>query len=138
MRLDVIAKTGAWVVLSVSVLGCSTTVDVVPAGCARDDSLNCSQGGVGWSCSAGSNPENEESNLSCSVPQPDGPNDDFCCISWHFTSSTCAPDDSVTSGCVFPSYGYSCAAGDDPHSLDPSLNCSVPTPDGPNDLFCCQ
>jgi hypothetical protein len=41
-------------------------------------------------------------------------------------------------GCVYPSYGFSCAANDNPATLDPSLNCSPPTPAGNLDLFCCQ
>lgn len=128
-------------VSGISALGCSTTVTTTgsispPAGCSPDNSLNCTAGD-GWTCSAGDNPEAEESGLSCSVPQADGPNDDFCCFQWTHGTSTCTPDDGVTNGCQFPSFGYSCAAGDDPTSLDSSLNCSQPTPDGPNDDFCC-
>jgi hypothetical protein len=126
--------------IAVLTFGCSTSTTTVspPTGCAPDSSLACTAGAVGWTCAAGDNPENEESDLSCSVPQADGANDDFCCFHWGFGTSTCTPDDSITAICTFPSFGYTCAAGDDPTSLDTSLNCSVPTADGPNDDFCCQ
>lgn len=107
-----------------------------PAGCAQDSTVSCSQG-VGYSCSAGDNPEQEESNLSCSIPSPNGSEDDFCCFQWTY-GSTCTPDDGLTSVCQPGSYGYRCQAGDNPASLDASLNCSSPTPDGPDDDFCCK
>jgi hypothetical protein len=122
-----------------AVVGCTTAVSVAPSappGCDQDSSVSCSHG-VGWSCGAGDNPENEQSNLSCSTPAPDGANDDFCCFAWTY-GSTCTPDDGLTSVCQPGSYGYRCQAGDNPRSLDSSLNCSSPTPDGPDDDFCCN
>lgn len=107
-----------------------------PTGCSADGSVQCAQG-VGWSCTAGDDPEAESSGLSCSDPTPDGPNDDFCCFEWTY-GSTCTPDDALTSVCQPGSFGYRCQAGDNPNSLDSSLNCSSPTPDGPDDDFCCQ
>jgi hypothetical protein len=107
-----------------------------PPGCSPDSSIVCPGGGDGWVCGAGDNPEAEQGGLSCSIPQADGPNDDFCCFQWTYTSTTCTPDDTIQ--CDPFSYGYVCAAGDDPTTLDASLNCSVPTPAGPNDDFCCQ
>lgn len=122
-----------------AVAGCTASASATPdppPGCGRDSSIPCSQG-VGWSCSAGDNPEIEQANLSCSIPTPNGPNDDFCCFEWTH-GSTCTPDDGLTSVCRPGSYGFRCQAGDDPTSLDPSLNCSSPTPDGPDDDFCCN
>ncbi len=128
-----------------AVAGCSANVTTapanntpveVPAGCQNDSSLSCAAG-TGWTCAAGDNPENEQSNLSCSIPTADGPNDDFCCFEWTYGSS-CTPDDALTSVCQPGSYGYRCQAGDNPASLDSSLNCSSPTPDGSDDDFCCQ
>jgi hypothetical protein len=134
-----LAGTIALLAFSALPLGCSTTVTVTtPAGCTTNNSLACVNGAQGFTCAAGDNPEAEDSSLSCSVPQADGPNDDFCCFQWTFGTSTCRPDDTITSVCSFPSFGYVCAAGDNPVTLDSSLNCSAPTPDGPNDDFCCE
>ncbi|HZU85084.1 MAG TPA: hypothetical protein VE987_19265 [Polyangiaceae bacterium] len=144
MRPDVVATvtTASIAALAAFALGCTTSASAgasiaPPSGCFTNGALVCPGGGDGWTCAAGDNPENLESGLSCSVPQPDGPNDDFCCFAWTFGTSTCTPSDTITSVCQYPSYGYTCAAGDNPTSLDPSLNCSSPTPDGPNDDFCC-
>jgi hypothetical protein len=125
------------------VAGCTASASVgaegsgPPAGCNVDSSISCSEG-AGWSCAAGDNPEAEQSGLSCSDPTPDGPNDDFCCFDWTYGDSSCTPDDGLTSVCQPGSYGYQCAAGDDPTTLDSSLNCSSPTPDGASDDFCCE
>jgi hypothetical protein len=122
-------------------LACSTTVTVTtPTGCTVDNSLACVNGAQGFRCAAGDNPEVEDSSLSCSVPQPDGPDDDFCCFQWTFGTSSCRPDNTITAACSFPSFGYQCAAGDDPTSLDSSLNCSVGVldPDGVSTDFCCN
>jgi hypothetical protein len=126
------------------VVGCTASASVggsgglaPPSGCSSDSSVQCSEG-VGWSCSAGDNPEAETSGLSCSDPTPDGPNDDFCCFDWTYGTSSCTPDDSLTSDCQPGSYGYQCSQGDNPTTLDGSLNCSSPTPDGSNDDFCCD
>jgi hypothetical protein len=136
MRQALIATIA--VAFSIYLFGCSTTVSTgVPPGCSTDDSLACLGGGRGWTCAAGDNPESEVSGLSCSVPRADGPNDDFCCVSWT-NSTTCRPDDGLTSLCQYPSYGYVCAANDSPEAVDPSLSCSAPVADGPNDDFCCQ
>jgi hypothetical protein len=144
MRLDVAATaaTTALIILCALGSGCTASASArasitPPAGCSPDDSLVCPAGGDGWTCAAGDNPELEEPGLSCSVPRADGPNDDFCCFAWTFGTTTCTPDDEITSVCAFPSYGYRCAAGDDPTSLDSSLSCSPPTPDGSSDDFCC-
>lgn len=138
---------GAFVAACVFVVvGCTTTVSTnppssntpaeVPAGCGKDSSVPCSQG-TGWSCAAGDNPENEQSNVSCSTPTANGPDDDYCCFEWTYGSS-CTPDDGLTSVCQPGTFGYRCQAGDNPASLDSSLNCSSPTPDGSDDDFCCQ
>jgi hypothetical protein len=139
MRIRSLCITGAAATLLVAlVAGCSVSGSATigpPANCGSDPSVQCPGGGQGWSCAAGTNPETEVGGLSCSIPQPNGPNDDFCCFDWTYGSS-CTPDDTLP--CQPYSYGYVCAAGDNPASLDPSLNCSTPTPDGPNDDFCCQ
>jgi hypothetical protein len=119
--------------------GCTVSASVEPLspppGCSADSAVSCAVG-VGWSCAAGDNPESQQANLSCSLPRADGPNDDFCCFEWTY-GSTCTPDDGLTSVCQPGSYGYRCQANDNPASLDSSLNCSSPTPDGPYDDFCC-
>ena len=110
-----------------------------PAGCSTDGTVSCSGGATGFSCAVGDNPEAEDTSLSCSTPTTSGGQDLYCCYQG-FTGSTttCYPDDSLTAACPDPtSYGYVCAAGDDPTTYDGSLNCSTPTPDGPNDDFCC-
>ena len=143
-------------------LGCSTTASggsssgstgssssgiSPPTGCMADTSVDCSGGGDPFSCDSGDNPENEDPTLSCSTPQTDATTggDDFCCFSepsGDFSSSTCVPDDDITSVCPDPdSYGYQCVSGDDPSTLDTSLDdCSMGTPDadGVHDDFCCD
>ena len=113
-----------------------------PTGCTQDSAVVCAGGGDGFSCAAGDNPEVIDPTYSCSTPvtDPATGDDTYCCISFSGTSSTCAADDSLTSVCPDPtSYGYVCASGDDPTTLDPSLNCSaaVPDADGVHDDFCC-
>ena len=79
--------------------------------------------------------------LSCSTPALAAGEDDYCCYSGGtWSTTTCEPDDTLTSVCPDPtSYGYICASGDDPTSYDSSLTCSSPTPDadGVHDDFCC-
>jgi hypothetical protein len=126
-----------WLACVSAMIGCTAGASVTPAppsGCGQDSSVSCSQG-VGWSCPAGENPE--QSNLSCSIPTPNGSDDDFCCFDWTY-GTTCAPDDGLTSVCQPDSFGYRCQAGDNPNSLDSTLNCSSPTPDGSDDDFCCN
>jgi hypothetical protein len=114
-----------------------------PPGCTPDDTLGCTGNAQGFSCAPGDNPEAEDSTLSCGSPQTDATTggDDYCCFTW--TSSTsCAPDDTITAVCPqFDSYGYKCASPtDDPTSLDASLNCSsgVADADGTSTDFCCK
>jgi hypothetical protein len=137
-RQTSVSWTAALVVLAL--VGCTANASVAPAsppsGCGADSSVQCTQG-TGWSCGAGDNPEQATSGLSCSEPAADGSNDDFCCFEWTYGSS-CTPDDGLTSVCQPQSYGYRCQAGDNPNSFDSSLNCSDPTPDGPDDDFCCS
>ncbi len=114
--------------------GCTVTSTV--ATCGVDNSLACAAGATGETCTGGATPDTTSQTCSIPTTMPDG-SDGYCCFAFASSSSTCTPDETVT-GCQYPSYGFSCAAGDDPTSLDPSLNCSVPTPSGNEDLFCCQ
>jgi hypothetical protein len=115
----------------------------VPSGCAADDSIDCSGGGTGFSCPTGDNPENIDPTYDCSTPQSSDGEDDFCCFTgFDGSSSSCVSDDDLTSVCPDPdSYGFQCDSGDDPSTLDPSLDdCSTatPDPDGVHDDFCCD
>jgi hypothetical protein len=111
-----------------------------PAGCSVDSSVVCQEAAAqGWSCAPGDNPEAEQGGLSCSYPTtlPDG-SDGYCCFDWTYGTTTCTPDDTIVCP-ASDSFGYRCATGDDPTSLDSSLNCSTPTPDptAGEDDFCC-
>jgi hypothetical protein len=112
-----------------------------PTGCTADDTLDCSGGGTGFACDAGDNPEAEDATYTCSVPTPNGSEDDFCCFTGFSGGSTCTADDGLTAACPDPdSYGFVCGdPSDDPTSLDGSLNCSsgVADPDGTSTDFCC-
>jgi hypothetical protein len=114
-----------------------------PTGCNQDSSVICTGGGDGFSCASGDNPEAEDPTYSCSTPvtDPTTGGDDYCCISFTVGgSSTCTADDGLTTVCPDPdSYGYVCDSGDDPTTLDASLNCSmgVADADGVHDDFCC-
>jgi hypothetical protein len=122
--------------------GGTSSGGTIPAGCTADSSVDCSGSGAdGYSCAAGDNPEAEDSSLSCSTPTTDSSgNDTYCCFSWTYGDSSCTPDDDLTSACPdADSYGYQCDSGDDPSTLDSSLNCSTntPDPDGVHDDYCC-
>jgi hypothetical protein len=112
-------------------------------GCITDNTLECSGGAYGYSCpSCGDNPELEDPSLSCSTPQANAGEDDYCCFTNPngFGPSSCVPDDTLTSVCpAADSYGYQCDIGDEPSTLDPSLHCSDPTPDadGVHSDYCC-
>jgi hypothetical protein len=122
--------------------GCSSsstpgTTVVVPAGCAADGTLDCSGGGEGISCPSGTTPD--DSAGVCSVPttNTDG-TDGFCCIT--VTDTGCSQDATVTGGCEYPSYGFSCSSGSaDPSADDSSLTCSSAVTDATtgNDDYCC-
>jgi hypothetical protein len=108
----------------------------IPAGCSADDGLDCSGGGQGVDCPSGTTPDETAGICSVPSPQSDG-TDGFCCID--ITDTGCSQDDSVTGGCDYPSYGFSCTSGSpDPSTEDASLTCStaVADPDG-NDDYCC-
>jgi hypothetical protein len=133
-------------VAALAAAGCTASASAgpddtsVPTGCTADSTLNCEPGSDGYSCDTADRPETEDPSLVCSddaTPDSNG-NLDYCCITFATSSSTCTEDDSVTATCEFPSYGFSCATGDDPTSLDSSLNCSTPTTlsDG-SDGYCC-
>jgi hypothetical protein len=115
-----------------------------PANCTTDDTIDCSGGGTGFSCDSGDNPEAEDSTYDCSeaTPDSDGVHDDFCCFTgFSGTSSSCVSDDDITVSCSPDTYGFQCDSGDDPSSLDPTLDdCSMaePDPDGVHDDFCCD
>jgi hypothetical protein len=120
----------------------SSSGGTIPNGCTADSTLDCVGGADGYSCTSGDNPEEEDTTLSCSTPVTDSDgNDDYCCYgggTW--SSTTCEPDDDLTSVCPDPtSYGYQCDSGDDPTSYDSTLNCSTntPDPDGVHDDYCC-
>jgi hypothetical protein len=107
----------------------------IPAGCSADNSLDCSGGGTGVTCPSGTTPD--ETAGACSDPSDQGNGTDgFCCID--ISDTGCTQDDTVT-GCVYPSYGFSCVSGSaDPSADDSSLNCSSPTSDpNGNDDYCC-
>jgi len=113
-----------------------------PAGCTLDTTLGCAGGADGYACDTGDNPEAEDPSLSCSTPQASDGEDDYCCFSGgDWSDTTCEPDDDLTALCPDPGeYGYQCASGDDPSTLDSSLvSCSTPTPDadGVHDDYCC-
>lgn len=141
MRLHLVtAAMATSITLSAVLLGCSTTVSTSispPAGCESDSSIACREG-TGFRCTAGTNPEEVDSSLSCSIPRADGPDDDFCCFTFRGSASTCVPDDTITQFCQIDSFGYACAPGDDPTTLDGRLNCSAPQPNGGEDDFCCN
>jgi hypothetical protein len=44
----------------------------------------------------------------------------------------------MTATCPSGTYGFVCAAGDDPTTYDSSLTCGAPTSDGANDDYCCD
>jgi hypothetical protein len=110
----------------------TTTTDT----CAADSTLQCTGGSTGQSCTGSATPDTSSEACSIGTSMSDG-STGYCCISFTSSSSTCTPDETVT-GCQYPSYGFSCATGDDPTTLDASLNCSQPTTCGTQDLFCCQ
>jgi hypothetical protein len=105
-------------------------------GCSTDSSLGCVSGSTGMTCQGGAAPDS--SNSSCSVGQTNSDGTvSYCCIPFVATGGTCQPDESVGASCVYPSFGYSCATGDNPATTDATLNCSDPVTVGGLDTFCC-
>jgi hypothetical protein len=125
----------------------------VPNGTAYTGSaVTCSVGDA-WEVPAGDPaPDSDPSSgLSCSVDPVTDPatgDDVYCCFDVS-SGSTCTADASLTADCQAACaadasnpcqpgnvFGFTCASGDDPTSLDPSLNCSAdPSATG---NFCCE
>jgi hypothetical protein len=111
-----------------------------PAGCNADSTLSCSGGSTGFACDIGSNPESEDSSLSCSDPNTDSNSeDDYCCFTgFTGSSTTCTPDDDVSLACADGTFGFSCVTGDDPTTYDATLVCSDSSDTGSGESdFCC-
>ena len=110
-------------------------------GCITDNTLGCSGGAYGYSCSCGDKPGATGPQLPCSTPRANAGEDDYCCfIDPSGFGPTCEPDDTLTSVCPdADAYGYRCDTGDQPSTLDTSLHCSDPTadPDGVHTDYCC-
>jgi hypothetical protein len=123
---------------------CLTAVTGLGAStCAQNDSVaGCAAGSFGFKCAPGDTPDKFDSTLTCSIPVPDGPDDDFCCLStqYSWSAGTCAPDSTIGT-CTTPgSFGFKCAGTDTPDQTDPTLTgCStgVPDADGTSTDFCC-
>jgi hypothetical protein len=129
------------VALAVAMAGCSVSASAGPteASCAPDTTVSCTGSATGFSCTGSDQPEDSDSSLTCSVPISGNAGSTlYCCVSgFAFSSSTCAPDSTVT-GCEAGSYGFSCTGSDTPDQTDSSLTCSTPV-DGNagSSLYCC-
>jgi hypothetical protein len=116
--------------------------------CTADDTITCPDSdSYGYLCAdASDDPTSLDASLNCSTPvtDSDGTSSDFCCALGG-TGSTSSSGGTLPTGCVADStlsctgdsVGYTCDAGDNPEVEDPTLSCSVPTPDGSSDDFCC-
>lgn len=110
--------------------------------------------GDAWQVPAGDPPPDADpsAGLACSVDPVTDPatgDDVYCCFDWTNVASTCTDDPSLTADCQAACaadtsspcqpgnvFGFTCAAGDDPTSLDSSLDCSAdPEATG---AFCCE
>jgi hypothetical protein len=110
----------------------TNTAIAPPPNCTEDDALDCSGGSTGFTCAAGSNPEDEDDSIACSTPVTSGNQDTYCCFTDFGTSdTTCQPDDALQ--CQSGTVGYSCASGDDPTLADSSLTCSAASGSGGDD-----
>jgi hypothetical protein len=103
-------------------------------GCSVDGTLVCSGGATGESCYGGALPDSSSQICSDPTPNADG-SQGYCCAP--FTGGNTCIADSTVGGCAYPSYGFSCAAGDNPMNGDATLVCSTPVSAGTQDLFCC-
>ncbi len=104
--------------------------------CVADSAAGCNDGSTGYSCAGGAVPTSVDPSLACSDAVA-GPSGDalYCCIG--ISSSSCAPDSSVT-GCSGGSYGFSCTSNDTPTQGNATLDCSTPiTGDNGSTLYCC-
>jgi hypothetical protein len=122
--------------------GSSSSGGGPPTGCTVDPTADCSGGADGYACPSPIDPEAETPGLSCSTPLLGSGTNYYCCFSgFPGSSTTCEPNDDLTSVCPdSDSYGYHCSgAGDDPTDFDASLNCStgVPDPGGVYTDYCC-
>jgi hypothetical protein len=111
-----------------------------PQGCSIDSALRCPGGTHGYSCL--SNPETDDSMLSCSTPTTAL---GYCCFRWSYPIDPCTPDNALSDLCPAPgdaptAFAYQCNNGaDNPTSLNSALTCgaAVPDADGVHVDFCC-
>jgi hypothetical protein len=116
--------------------------------CAPSNVAGCGAESFGFSCSAGTSPDQVDTSLVCSeaVPSPGGTSD-YCCISFSQSSGVCrcASFDqglgtcggAASTSCPGASVGLSCASGHRPTEVNPVLVCSAPD-GGSVGAYCCQ
>jgi hypothetical protein len=111
--------------------------DYCCADCAADSALPCTSGATGYECVNGDVPTSWYAILGCASPTSLGNGvAGYCCLNG--STSTCYEDTALT--CTTAgSYGYKCASGYDPASLDSSLTCSAGVTDSTGNVdFCCE
>jgi hypothetical protein len=148
MRISWFVVLGLFTLL-LSIAGCSASATATPptatvtftppSSCMTDSTVTCGDAATGYSCSSTDTPDDADSSIECSIGVVDGANTDYCCLpgsAYSWSTTTCAQDDSLA--CTTPgSFGFSCAAGDNPMTYDSTLTCSAPGSDTSGDHFCC-
>lgn len=107
-------------------------------GCLQNVSLDCGDvGATGLTCPPGSQPVGGD-DLACTVPEPDGAGEDYCCFDDSgFSPDLCAPAQHICGGGM---YGFRCVNDVDPPSLNSGLVCGQGTldADGASLDYCCS
>ncbi|HTA88190.1 MAG TPA: hypothetical protein VK745_01390 [Polyangiaceae bacterium] len=116
----------------------ATTTTTGTDTCTADSNVAC-DGSSGYTCTSTDAPNVADPTLDCGagVAGSAAGTLAYCCVTIP-TSSSCTPDETVT-GCTGGSFGFSCtSASSVPTDIDPSLDCSDPTPgDNGASLYCC-
>jgi hypothetical protein len=128
----------ALLAVAFAVTGCTVTTSSSDS-CSPDSTVvGCTQGSTGYSCTGLADPAQASPSLNCSTGVPGNAGSMlFCCVAGSASSTTCAPDITVTS-CPTTSQGYSCTGSDTPPEGDPSLSCGPGAPgNAGSTLYCC-
>ena len=117
-------------------------VSYVPSSsCTEDTSVSCPSA-IGFSCTGGTSPDQENSALSCGagIAGTTPGSTAYCCSAGSTTpvTSGCTTDSAVA--CTAPTVGYSCTGGSTPTASDSTpLSCGAGADEGNGALgYCCN
>jgi hypothetical protein len=113
----------------------SSTTPTTTAMCAVDAAVSCTAPAIGYSCTGGIAPTQNDTTLSCGqgTIEADGTTLGYCCNA--AAASACMADPSVT-GCPGDSTGYTCTGGATPMTSSLLCGMAMAGPSG-GASYCC-